>query len=199
MQWSERPPAARSPFPWLGHRHFEPGALSVAVAHFILVRPMRAYPVVICLVAGITSTLAAPTEDQIKQWAAEAHDACATADPRARVDLEFASTYQARPPDTFHILVKLKDGDVYEPDLEYSYYIDERGRKTVGLNVIEQNYDEYKWYGYDKRHYILTVPRPLTDIGHFFPPGHHRVTFYYVLNGHRRKATLQCTIQKNER
>jgi len=47
MQWSERPPAARSPFPWLGHRHFEPGALSVAVAHFILVRAMSRPSVIV--------------------------------------------------------------------------------------------------------------------------------------------------------
>ena len=43
MQWSERPPAARSRFAWLGRFHCGPRSLSVAVAHFILVRRMSAF------------------------------------------------------------------------------------------------------------------------------------------------------------
>lgn len=42
MQWSERPPAARSRFAWLARVRSGPPALPVAVAHFILVRCMRA-------------------------------------------------------------------------------------------------------------------------------------------------------------
>src|SRR5437016_301582 len=38
MRWSERPPAAGSRFAYLGPVHFERRALSVAVAHLILVR-----------------------------------------------------------------------------------------------------------------------------------------------------------------
>ena len=42
MRWSERPPAVRSRFASLPPRRFEPRALSVAVAHLILVRWTRA-------------------------------------------------------------------------------------------------------------------------------------------------------------
>ena len=41
MRWSERPPVVRSRFKWLMHLHSERRALSVVVAHLILVRPMR--------------------------------------------------------------------------------------------------------------------------------------------------------------
>src|SRR4051812_23900345 len=53
MQWSERPPAARSHFACLVGTHFEPRAVSVAVARFILVRPMNLYA------RGIASHVAA--------------------------------------------------------------------------------------------------------------------------------------------
>ena len=45
MRWSERPPAARSQSALLERPHSDPRALSVAVAHLILVRPviLRAY------------------------------------------------------------------------------------------------------------------------------------------------------------
>ena len=42
MRWSDRPPAASSHFAWLKRLHFGPRALSVAVAHLFLVRPMIA-------------------------------------------------------------------------------------------------------------------------------------------------------------
>src|SRR5205807_7757863 len=38
MRWSERPPAVRSRQEWLGHLHYNPPLLSVAVAHLFLVR-----------------------------------------------------------------------------------------------------------------------------------------------------------------
>jgi TonB family protein len=43
MRWSERSPAVRSRFPWLGRLHFEPRTLPVAVAHLVLVRPMKRF------------------------------------------------------------------------------------------------------------------------------------------------------------
>ena len=44
MQWSERSPAARSRLTSLERIYFEPRAVSVAVAHFILVRSMPRLP-----------------------------------------------------------------------------------------------------------------------------------------------------------
>ena len=58
MQWSERPPAARSRFAWLVRVRCGQCAVPVAVAHFILVRPMtRATLVAMIAAAGLFTAI----------------------------------------------------------------------------------------------------------------------------------------------
>jgi hypothetical protein len=63
MRWSERPPAVRSRLTWLVRLHCERCSLSLAVAHLILVRSMRAALFVLAIVLMPPSGLAAPPCD----------------------------------------------------------------------------------------------------------------------------------------
>ncbi len=113
-----------------------------------------------------------------------------------RVTIEFASTCQLAPPDAIMVMVRLKEDDIYQPDLSHSEYVDHTGHRTEGLNVIEQNYDEYSFDGYSTRHYILLVPRPLIENRHSMSPGVHSVVFRYSLNGHQCVATGRTEVIK---
>ena len=59
MRWSERPPAVRSHFEWLGRLRSGPRSLPVAVAHLVLVRPMHpSRSTVVAILGVLISTLA---------------------------------------------------------------------------------------------------------------------------------------------
>src|SRR5437867_2075750 len=65
MRWSERRPAARLRFAWLVHAHCDLRAFSVAVAHLVLVRPMRVLPLIVA--TAVCCSLAEARAQEVKR------------------------------------------------------------------------------------------------------------------------------------